>query len=674
MSSSSSSEQITNPSSNSSSSPIHKSNSNIIKIDLRCEICSSRFDATTKVPKVLSCGHTICSFCLAKITQKNITRCPFDRKVFDSDPAFISTNFYILSLLDQAKNSTTQFSLNLDFTDENKLTLIPKPVVNHPGWKNTLDAFIHENILYSVETNGFIYCTNLSNGEWWFMYNNQFFGNFFFITNDKRIFLIDQSGALYQIFNRNFYVQIGRKNAWKNTQHVTIFNNKMYTIESPNKFYETNLTTGKWKEIVIKKAENESLTEIEQRLFKGITMLISNSYSIIFTNKYGEVFQFTEQSGETRLIKTLFPRDIECYSSNSTYVYFITKSNPKIIYRAFIDNVNNDNKANNVNQSMFMKKEIYLDLSMSANNLYPIKIVVNDTQLVIIDKNGNINLFELTIQNNQLINPNNNIINKTNSYKIYQCLFMLRNCHLINTCLLNEGDLLLLDPIRLSLNKLNIIAGTELIVLHSNKFLFNIKNIFTANSKIYFIEVTGNLYYFSEIDKKLTQIGNNGICKFISDYVVYKNYLLTVENDVLYKTSLTDGNFVDVKADFFSNYEYLLSDNINIVVVNRDDEVIVYDFDSSNKNEECLREKKRFVVNEISKVDAIILFKRNVVFYRKNSKTIEGIDIDSNIQEDNKEVEPIIFVKDFPDINIFISNNEMLACIIRNGVIYKLFC
>ena len=143
---------------------------------------------------------------------------------------------------------------------------------------------------------------------------------------------------------------------------------------------------------------------------------------------------------------------------------------------------------------------------------------------------------------------------------------------------------------------------------------------------------------------------------------------------MLYKTRLTDGNFVDVKADFFSNYEYLLSDNINIVVINRDDEVIVYDFDSSNKNEECLREKKRFVVSEISKVDAIILFKRNVVFYRKNSKTIEGIDIDSNIQEDNKEVEPIIFVKDFPDINIFISNNEMLACIIRNGVIYKLFC
>jgi hypothetical protein len=64
--------------------------------------------------------------------------------------------------------SANTFNLSTSYviTDENKLTLIPKPVVNHPGWKNTLDAFIHENILYSVETNGFIYCTNLSNGEW----------------------------------------------------------------------------------------------------------------------------------------------------------------------------------------------------------------------------------------------------------------------------------------------------------------------------------------------------------------------------------------------------------------------------------------------------------------------------------------------------------------------------
>ena len=156
------------------------------------------------------------------------------------------------------------------------------------------------------------------------------------------MFLIDQYGSLYQIFNKNYYVQIGRKNVWKNTAHLTVYNNKIYTVESTNKFYETCLTTGKWKEIVVKKSNNseqkpdennyeDTLSEIEARLFKNINMLISTKENILFSNKNGELYSFNEGTGETRMMKNDFYKNIESYSANSTHVYFIEK-NSKIVY------------------------------------------------------------------------------------------------------------------------------------------------------------------------------------------------------------------------------------------------------------------------------------------------------------------------------------------------------
>ena len=306
-----------------------------------------------------------------------------------------------------------------------------------------------------------------------------------------------------------------------------------------------------------------------------------------------------------------------------------------------------------------MKIEFYLDISKKNNDIYPNKIVVSETQMVIIDKKGYINLFMINDDNNK------NSIPKDIPINTYQCLFILRNCHLMNTCLINEGDLLLLDPIRLSLNKLNIIAGTEVIILHSNKFLFTIKYIFSSNSKIYFIDVTGNLYYFNENDKKLSQIGINGICKYVNDLTIYKNFLLTIENNSIFKTDLKDGNFIEIPNEYCGNYEFFLCDNINVVFVTRNDEVVIYNFDKANQDKLILI--KKFEIEGIAKNDAVTFFRRYIIYYNISSKSIEGVNIDDSL---NKK----IFIRDFPDVNMFICNNDFLACILRNGVIYKLFC
>lgn len=614
------------------------------RIELRCEICSGKFDVNAKIPKVLSCGHTVCAKCVERMRNKNLNRCPFDRKYLDFDDDKIAVNYYILSLVEQTGNAQVTLSV-----EEEELVLSPKPVVNHPGWKNTLNGFIYNDVLYSVETNGFIYCTNLISGEWWFMYHNQFFGNFFFcLPKENKMYLIDQSGSLYQICDKNYYVQIGKKNAWKNTLHMTIFKNKMYTIESPSKFYETNITNGKWKEIVIKKETDDEMSDIEQRLFKNVILLIANELSVIFTNKLGEVFQFKEESGETRLCKSNFNQNIECYNANSSHVYYLEK-NKKILYRACIDE----------DSPSFMEQEVYIDFDMQKNGLHPIKIIADDSRIVIIDKNGDINVFRLTTKIADVV-----------PFKTYQCLFMLRNCHLLNTCLINDGDLLLLDPVRLSLNKLNIIAGTEVIILHSNKFLFNIRNIFTSNSRIYFIEVTGNLYWFNEFDKKLTQIGNNSICKYINDFSVYKHFLLTIENDTIFKTNLNDGNFTEIKCKYCLNYEYFFADNTNVVFVTRDDQIAVLTFGSGTQKKddsnEALQLKKSFVAKGLSKVGAITLFRGFLIYYNNDARTIEGINIEDKTHK--------VFTDNFPHVHMFISNNDFLACILREGAIYKLFC
>lgn len=223
----------------------------MIKYDFKCEICQAKFDSESNIPKVLQCGHTLCSKCLERMKTKNISRCPYDRKIIDPDDEKISINYYILHLIDHSvKESVTEIE-----DKEEVFKLSPMPVINTPGWKNTLDGFIHGDILYTVESNGFIYCTDLNTGEWWFLYLNVFYGKFFF-KNCKdennffpKIYLIDQYGNLFRMFNKNYYTQFGRKSSWKHTTLLTIFKNKLYSLETSEKLYATDLENGSWKEI-----------------------------------------------------------------------------------------------------------------------------------------------------------------------------------------------------------------------------------------------------------------------------------------------------------------------------------------------------------------------------------------------------------------------------------------
>ena len=85
------------------------------------------------------------------------------------------------------------------------------------------------------------------------------------------------------------------------------------------------------------------------------------------------------------------------------------------------------------------------------------------------------------------------------------------------------------------------------------------------------------------------------------------------------------------------------------------------DKDNESSN---LKIKNTFKFPNISKMNALCLFRNYIVFYDRNKKSIESVNLD--------DMNHKVMHFNFPEINMFISNNEFLACILKDGVIYKL--
>lgn len=607
-------------------------------IELRCDICCLKFDLTTKIPKVLQCGHTLCSKCIEIMSSKSISKCPFDRKYinFSNNP----NNFYILSLLSlQAKSVRSVCKEKA----EPKFTLNPIPVINTPGWKNTLSSFIENNILYSVESNGFIYCTDLKNGEWWFMFHNQFNANFIFKKFNKK-YIIDQYGSLYLISEKNYYVQIGKKNSWKGTSHCVICGEKLYSIEH-DRFYESQLDNGKWKEIVIKKNEDQELdaNSVSNRVFKNIIMLIhDNENNIIFSNKLGEVFIYNEKVSETKITGDSFINDIDNYAFNENLIFIIRHG----IKSVFV-----------YDMRLKFVKEIKL-------NYLPLHLSCSENLLSVIDSIGKINTYSIE----------DGVVNYI---KTLNCCFIIRNSNIQNIVMLENGDLILLDQIRLSLNKLNVLTGSEIVILHSNKFLFSISVVFTTNSRIYFVDISGNLFYFNEYDKKLTQIASNGICRCCFSFLACNDVLYCFECDYVYKIDLINGDVEQmILDDDVKDYIGVISNDEYVIFIKEEDTIVVtIGCSSLDKNSfQVVREFHQVKGVSSNSGNAMCLFRDWIIYYNSENKSILGFDIANGSHQ--------ILLSDFPSllsydsdviIQKFICNSETLCCILSNGVIYTLY-
>ena len=64
-----------------------------------CSICKEQYNDTTRLPKILPCGHTFCQPCISHQCEQGLFICPKDKKVHSIQSCDLSTNFSILELL-----------------------------------------------------------------------------------------------------------------------------------------------------------------------------------------------------------------------------------------------------------------------------------------------------------------------------------------------------------------------------------------------------------------------------------------------------------------------------------------------------------------------------------------------------------------------------------------------
>ena len=110
---------------------------------LHCNICIEKFNQTSRIPRVLKCGHTFCSFCLSNISKLpncNLILCPIDktqgslnliiedipinRVIIDIIDSTDTLNFDKLSLEDPKINVNKSIQLNLQTNYTSLLKLL----------------------------------------------------------------------------------------------------------------------------------------------------------------------------------------------------------------------------------------------------------------------------------------------------------------------------------------------------------------------------------------------------------------------------------------------------------------------------------------------------------------------------------------------------------------------
>ena len=79
---------------------------------LECQICLEEYNANSRKPLFLGCGHTYCSSCLNRLYKYSIVKCPVDNKRYTySDFSKIPANYQLLSCLNiNNKNRETRRS------------------------------------------------------------------------------------------------------------------------------------------------------------------------------------------------------------------------------------------------------------------------------------------------------------------------------------------------------------------------------------------------------------------------------------------------------------------------------------------------------------------------------------------------------------------------------------
>ena len=118
------------------------------------------------------------------------------------------------------------------------------------AWKATIAGTILQGRMYTVESDGTLYATNLKTGAWEPLGKPVFRNTRFMLAEGTELYTVESTGNLYHVNPANGgRKQVGPDGAWKATIAATVLGSGIYTIESTGALYWTNLDTGGWRHI-----------------------------------------------------------------------------------------------------------------------------------------------------------------------------------------------------------------------------------------------------------------------------------------------------------------------------------------------------------------------------------------------------------------------------------------
>jgi len=118
------------------------------------------------------------------------------------------------------------------------------------AWKPTIVGAVLKGKLYTVETNGGLWETDLGTGTWKQLGKAEFGSTRFLLAAGNNLYTIETDGNLYRVNpNDGSWVGVGPAGAWKPTIAGAVLKGKLYTVENNNGLWETDLNTGGWSQL-----------------------------------------------------------------------------------------------------------------------------------------------------------------------------------------------------------------------------------------------------------------------------------------------------------------------------------------------------------------------------------------------------------------------------------------
>lgn len=153
------------------------------------------------------------------------------------------------------------------------------------AWKHTRAGTVLDDYLFTTETNGGLYVTDLENGQRKQIGGLDFGNTALLFAANEALYTIETSGDLFHVNPvAGSWNRVGKQGDWKDTVAGTIFNDLLFTVDASGALYGTDLETAEWEQVG---GEN----------FSNTALMFAADRSLYTIEKNGDLFRVNPNEG-----------------------------------------------------------------------------------------------------------------------------------------------------------------------------------------------------------------------------------------------------------------------------------------------------------------------------------------------------------------------------------------